>query len=65
MCMHGDSEVSKKKARFQCAKCGAMTAKKGHACKPEKIKAEGGKPKKDSKKKKKDNRKKTKGSKKK
>jgi hypothetical protein len=59
--MHGDSEVSKKKAKFQCAKCGALTVKKGHACKPKKV-APGGK---GSKSKKKNNKKKTKTSKKK
>jgi hypothetical protein len=66
MCMHGDSEVSKKKAKFRCAKCGATTLKKGHACKPEKVAGGGAeKKKKDGKKKKKDNGKKTKSSKKK
>lgn len=65
MCMHGESEVSKKKAKFQCAKCGALTAKKGHACKPGKVGGEGKKPGKDPKKKKKDARKKKKSAKKK
>ena len=40
-CLKGDSEVKKKKAKFECGKCGAMTAKKGHVCKP--VKVDGGK----------------------
>lgn len=63
--MHGESEVSPKKARFQCAKCGALTAKKSHACKPGKIAGTGGKSGKGSKKKKKDSGKKGRSSKKK
>lgn len=38
MCLHGESEVKKGKARFQCRRCGALTDKKGHVCKPEKTK---------------------------
>lgn len=37
-CLKGESEVKKKKAKFQCEKCGALTDKKKHVCKPEKIK---------------------------
>ena len=37
-CLHGESEVGKKKACFACKKCGAMTEKKGHVCKPKKLK---------------------------
>ena len=65
VCMHGESEVSRKKARFQCAKCGALTAKKSHACKPGKISDKEGKPGKGTKKKKKDGGKKGKSAKKK
>jgi hypothetical protein len=38
MCLHGESEVKKGKARFQCRRCGALTDKKDHVCKPEKTK---------------------------
>jgi len=37
-CLKGDSEVKKKEAKFKCEKCGALTDKKKHICKPEKIK---------------------------
>ena len=37
MCLHGDSDVKKGKAKYQCRKCGALTDKKGHLCKREKI----------------------------
>ena len=40
-CLHGESEVKKGKARFACRRCGAMTDKKGHVCKPEKVKKKG------------------------
>lgn len=36
-CLKGESEVKKKEARFECSKCGALTSKKGHACKPVKV----------------------------
>ena len=42
-CLHGESEVKKSKARFACKRCGAMTDKKGHVCKPEKTKKKDGK----------------------
>jgi len=62
--MHGESEVGKKKAKFQCAKCGAMTLKKGHACKPDKVGSGGGKSDNKLKKKKKEGKKKKSGKKK-
>ncbi|HSH71342.1 MAG: hypothetical protein P1P84_00620 [Deferrisomatales bacterium] len=37
-CLKGKSEVKKGDAKFECRKCGARTADKGHVCKPEKVK---------------------------
>ena len=42
-CLHGESEVKKGKARFVCKRCGAMTDRKGHVCKPKKVKSPDGK----------------------
>ena len=39
-CLKGESEVKKKTAKFACGKCGAKVEKKGHACKPVKVKGE-------------------------
>lgn len=36
-CLKGKSEVKKKDATFTCAKCGALSEKKGHLCKAEKL----------------------------
>jgi Zn finger protein HypA/HybF involved in hydrogenase expression len=45
-CLKGESEVKKKQAKFKCEKCGAMTQKKSHLCKPKKVKQnKSGKPK--------------------
>lgn len=52
-CLKGESEVEKKAAEFECSKCGGLTNKKGHACKPVKIKASDKDGKKDKKSKKK------------
>jgi predicted RNA-binding Zn-ribbon protein involved in translation (DUF1610 family) len=40
-CLKGESEVKKKEAKFECAKCGAKVKNKDHACKP--VKLEGSK----------------------
>jgi len=40
-CRKGESEHKPKAGRFRCAKCGATSKKKGHVCKPEKIKKKG------------------------
>jgi hypothetical protein len=37
-CLHGNDEVKKGKAKFKCAKCGALASKKSHLCKPTKFK---------------------------
>lgn len=37
-CLKGESEIKKKDAKFACGKCGASVEKKGHACKPVKVK---------------------------
>lgn len=37
-CLKGESEVKKKDAKFECGKCGAFVGKKGHVCKPVKMK---------------------------
>jgi len=36
-CLKGESEVKKKEAKFACEKCGALSQKKSHLCKPEKV----------------------------
>ena len=36
-CLKGKSEDKDKPGRFRCAKCGAVSKKKDHVCKPEKI----------------------------
>jgi predicted RNA-binding Zn-ribbon protein involved in translation (DUF1610 family) len=38
-CLKGESEVKKKAAKFECAKCGAKAKKKDHVCKPVKLEA--------------------------
>ena len=53
MCLHGKSEAKKSKASHRCRRCGALTDKKKHLCKPEKIK-KGGKKKAEKGKKKQD-----------
>ncbi len=40
-CLKGESEVKKKDAKFECGKCGALTSKKAHVCKPVKVAAGG------------------------
>ncbi len=42
-CLKGKSEDKEKPGRFECKKCGAVSEKKSHVCKPEKIKGKGGK----------------------
>lgn len=37
-CLKGKSEARPEPGAFSCKKCGAVTEKKSHACKPEKIK---------------------------
>jgi len=37
-CLKGKSEKKPKAGRYRCEKCGAVTGKKGKACKPKKIK---------------------------
>lgn len=37
-CMKGKSESKEKPGRFRCKSCGAVSDKKCHCCKPEKIK---------------------------
>ena len=37
-CLKGKSECGSKDADYKCGKCGALTEKKKHLCKPEKIK---------------------------
>ena len=37
-CLKGKAECGSKDADFKCDKCGALTKKKKHLCKPEKIK---------------------------
>ena len=37
-CLKGKSENREKAGRFKCKKCKAVSKKKGHLCKPEKIK---------------------------
>ncbi len=37
-CLKGKSEAKRKPGRYACAKCGAVTKKKKHLCKPKKIK---------------------------
>lgn len=39
-CLKGKSETRPEPGAFSCRKCGAVTEKKSHACKPEKIKKE-------------------------
>ena len=36
-CLKGKSEDKAKPGRYKCAKCGAVAKKKGHLCKPKKI----------------------------
>lgn len=37
-CLKGKSESQAKEGNYRCEKCGAVTARKGHACEPKKIK---------------------------
>jgi len=37
-CLKGKSEVKKKEASVACEKCGALSDKKSHLCKPVKLK---------------------------
>lgn len=37
-CLRGKSEAKKKDGAFVCKKCGAVSKKKDHLCKPRKIK---------------------------
>jgi hypothetical protein len=37
-CRKGESEHKPKPGRYRCARCGAVSKKKGHLCKPQKIK---------------------------
>jgi len=37
-CLKGKSEAKRKPGRYTCDKCGAVTKKKKHLCKPKKIK---------------------------
>jgi len=37
-CLKGKSEAKPKKGNYACTKCGAVTKKKKHVCKPQKIK---------------------------
>ena len=37
-CLKGKSEAKEKPGNYRCKKCGAVTDKKKHACKPRKIK---------------------------
>ncbi len=37
-CLGGDSEHKAKPGRYRCKKCGGVSKKKGHVCKPKKIK---------------------------
>jgi len=38
MCLKGKSEAKDKKGNFICKKCGSVSKKKKHLCKPKKIK---------------------------
>lgn len=37
-CLKGKDESEVRAGNYRCEKCGAVTAKKDHACKPKKIK---------------------------
>jgi len=37
-CLKGKSKDKPKKGHYKCTKCGAVSKKKGHLCKPTKIK---------------------------
>ena len=39
-CLKGKSENKPKPGRYVCSKCKAVTKKKGHVCKPKKIKGD-------------------------
>lgn len=39
-CLKGKSENKPKEGRYICKKCDAVSKKKGHLCKPKKIKAD-------------------------
>jgi hypothetical protein len=41
-CLKGKSEAKEKPGRFECKKCGAVSEKKSHVCKPKKIKDKSG-----------------------
>jgi hypothetical protein len=36
-CLKGKSEIKPKEGAYRCDKCGAVSKKKGHLCKPEKL----------------------------
>ncbi len=36
-CLKGKSEAKEKAGHYLCKKCGAVSKKKGHVCKPQKI----------------------------
>ena len=38
MCLKGKSEDKSEKGNYKCKKCGAVSRKKKHLCKPKKIK---------------------------
>lgn len=40
-CRGGESENKPKPGRYRCKQCGAVSKKKGHVCKPKKIKDAG------------------------
>jgi hypothetical protein len=37
-CRKGESEHKHKPGRYKCSRCAAVSKKKGHLCKPKKIK---------------------------
>ncbi len=37
-CLKGKDEAKPKPGLYECEKCGSVTEKKGHVCKPHKIK---------------------------
>ena len=42
-CLKGKDENKAKAGRFRCENCGAVSKKKNHLCKPDKIKGKEGK----------------------
>jgi len=39
VCLSGESEHKAKPGRYRCRRCGAVSKKKGHVCKPKRIKS--------------------------